>query len=102
MTRLPPRSTLFPYTTLFRSRLLALHDLEGFLGAEEYAGQVGIDDRLPLLVRQLFQGHGRRAGPRVVEQEVEPAERLLRPGEQGSDGRGIAHVGRHDQRSRTG
>src|SRR5438309_6188349 len=63
MTRLPPRSTLFPYTTLFRSRLLALHDLEGFLGAEEYTGQVGIDDRLPLLVRQLFQGHGGRAGP---------------------------------------
>src|SRR2546430_7454436 len=27
MIRRPPRSTLFPYTTLFRSQLLGLHDL---------------------------------------------------------------------------
>src|SRR2546425_4205077 len=27
MIRRPPRSTLFPYTTLFRSRVLALHDV---------------------------------------------------------------------------
>src|SRR5574340_1520629 len=29
MIRRPPRSTLFPYTTLFRSGLLALQSLEG-------------------------------------------------------------------------
>src|SRR6266498_4663807 len=29
MIRRPPRSTLFPYTTLFRSRLLGLRELEG-------------------------------------------------------------------------
>src|SRR2546429_4369085 len=31
MIRRPPRSTLFPYTTLFRSQLAALFALEGFL-----------------------------------------------------------------------
>src|SRR2546428_9789217 len=29
MIRRPPRSTLFPYTTLFRSEWCELHDLEG-------------------------------------------------------------------------
>src|SRR5258706_3435446 len=29
MIRRPPRSTLFPYTTLFRSRLLLLHGTDG-------------------------------------------------------------------------
>src|SRR2546422_2403623 len=31
MIRRPPRSTLFPYTTLFRSRLLALHETSSYL-----------------------------------------------------------------------
>src|SRR2546430_11439624 len=38
MIRRPPRSTLFPYTTLFRS-LLALA-LKGALGGEDLLGQV--------------------------------------------------------------
>src|SRR5438876_8477647 len=33
MLRRPPRSTLFPYTTLFRSRLDALHLVGGHAGA---------------------------------------------------------------------
>src|SRR2546429_3549952 len=33
MIRRPPRSTLFPYTTLFRS--LARHDQGGFLGVSD-------------------------------------------------------------------
>src|SRR2546426_5959137 len=33
MIRRPPRSTLFPYTTLFRSRLDALDDVVDVLGA---------------------------------------------------------------------
>src|SRR6266511_5855935 len=37
MIRRPPRSTLFPYTTLFRSQLLHLHDVED-------GGDVGIGD----------------------------------------------------------
>src|SRR2546430_11211605 len=39
MIRRPPRSTLFPYTTLFRSRddelFDALHDCDGLTGAME-------------------------------------------------------------------
>src|ERR1035441_10715209 len=31
MIRRPPRSTLFPYTTLFRSHLLFNHDAKGWL-----------------------------------------------------------------------
>src|SRR3712207_7624108 len=43
MIRRPPRSTLFPYTTLFRSELGRREELDG--------GQAGADDRV------------RRAGP---------------------------------------
>src|SRR2546427_5222997 len=35
MIRRPPRSTLFPYTTLFRSQVLSERLLEGLGGAEE-------------------------------------------------------------------
>src|SRR3712207_8324626 len=38
MIRRPPRSTLFPYTTLFRSGLLA--DAEGHLAFEDVEGLV--------------------------------------------------------------
>src|SRR2546422_7123897 len=33
MIRRPPRSTLFPYTTLFRSRMIVLFDLSAKYGA---------------------------------------------------------------------
>src|SRR6266511_236872 len=50
MIRRPPRSTLFPYTTLFRSDLLLLRGLEG--GAPRARGRAGGDrpprDDLPL------------------------------------------------------
>src|SRR2546430_12735041 len=45
MIRRPPRSTLFPYTTLFRSRLVRAH-LEEDAGKslhEDFVGQSGID-----------------------------------------------------------
>src|SRR5437762_4912862 len=35
MIRRPPRSTLFPYTTLFRSREAARHDLLGLHAADQ-------------------------------------------------------------------
>src|SRR3712207_8515568 len=39
MIRRPPRSTLFPYTTLFRSRAIAIAtDVAGALGAAHRAG----------------------------------------------------------------
>src|SRR5947209_14543950 len=47
MIRRPPRSTLFPYTTLFRSRVTAATDLDRDTVAEvraalEYEGSVGV------------------------------------------------------------
>src|SRR2546429_4248488 len=57
MIRRPPRSTLFPYTTLFRSRHAA--------GAEGVPGRAR-DDRAAA-VRGL--GRGRRAGARVRDRK---------------------------------
>src|SRR5256885_11542881 len=41
MIRRPPRSTLFPYTTLFRSRARLLHDDQG-AGGEGRAGGAAV------------------------------------------------------------
>src|SRR2546422_1622703 len=38
MIRRPPRSTLFPYTTLFRSEIGAVHDEELLAGLADVAG----------------------------------------------------------------
>src|SRR3712207_8404483 len=43
MIRRPPRSTLFPYTTLFRSQFVAPIDI----GAEACGATPGDDDELP-------------------------------------------------------
>src|SRR2546428_13223507 len=37
MIRRPPRSTLFPYTTLFRSLRLELERIDGFISVERFA-----------------------------------------------------------------
>src|SRR2546430_7449365 len=55
MIRRPPRSTLFPYTTLFRSALLRLIDeLRGILpqAVRERADVLG---RLPALTRKALE-----------------------------------------------
>ena len=77
--------------------VLRLHDLDGFLRADEDAGEVGVDHLLPGLQRQLFHRHRGRADAGVVEQQVEPAEVLLDPREQRLDRFRIADVGRHRQ-----
>src|SRR3712207_8869210 len=44
MIRRPPRSTLFPYTTLFRSKdagLVTIEDAAHAIGAEREGGRVG-------------------------------------------------------------
>ena len=79
------------------ARALRLHDAERFLRAQEGPGEVGIDDELPALDRQILERHRRGADSRVVEQEVEPPERLFRFGEQRLDRGRIGDVGRHDQ-----
>src|SRR2546430_12439239 len=40
MIRRPPRSTLFPYTTLFRSLILLLRDVHAELPSESRAAQI--------------------------------------------------------------
>src|SRR5687768_18330987 len=45
MIRRPPRSTLFPYTTLFRSREGAISDT--IPPMSEFQGQAFVDGRLP-------------------------------------------------------
>src|SRR2546422_11777429 len=71
MIRRPPRSTLFPYTTLFRSSvsLREVHygqDQLGSRGAGRAAGGGGAEHRRLRHVRRLAEGgHGRRdAGAR--------------------------------------
>src|SRR5260370_24392256 len=69
MIRRPPRSTLFPYTTLFRSavaldqeRVLGLDDLDRVVGEVHHRAATGVD---PV--------SGRAAAPRA-EQELERSE----------------------------
>src|SRR2546430_12369343 len=45
MIRRPPRSTLFPYTTLFRSRTARLRDGDGPLGEGASPGRGRIPER---------------------------------------------------------
>src|SRR2546422_7795956 len=49
MIRRPPRSTLFPYTTLFRSGLSRLALLQGFAHADD-GHKVRLERRLQLLM----------------------------------------------------
>src|ERR1041385_9448849 len=53
MIRRPPRSTLFPYTTLFRSMLLVLPHL----GLKSEFGK-GLEDRLDRKSTRLNSSHG--------------------------------------------
>src|SRR5258706_7387186 len=55
MIRRPPRSTLFPYTTLFRSE-------NGLAGRE-----VTVDDDA---VRKVIAGYTRESGVRQLEREI--------------------------------
>src|SRR5690349_22678210 len=57
MIRRPPRSTLFPYTTLFRSRL-------GLLGPADGAR---LHDRVVLLERPALRGDRRRSEEHTSE-----------------------------------
>src|SRR5689334_24763514 len=52
MIRRPPRSTLFPYTTLFRSTKPAISEREFGFG-KEFAGFVGVHQRVQLNARYL-------------------------------------------------
>src|SRR2546426_7501061 len=53
MIRRPPRSTLFPYTTLFRSRTLAEHGADVLLVTAEHLPSIE--------VHVMDFGHGKRS-----------------------------------------
>src|SRR5260370_23884408 len=73
MIRRPPRSTLFPYTTLFRSVLHAAEQWRDRLIAEESALSIWLDrseehtselqSHLNLVCRLLLEKKNLRAGP---------------------------------------
>src|SRR2546426_6770133 len=65
MIRRPPRSTLFPYTTLFRSRRAALELLEAVRGGATFAAArdrhlAGLAERDRRLAHELAAGVLRR------------------------------------------
>src|SRR3712207_8407197 len=73
MIRRPPRSTLFPYTTLFRSRRLAPGALLLALGRQQAAddGEQHVHEPEPHRHGDVLQGHARRAGaqPRAAPED---------------------------------
>src|SRR3989454_8637970 len=75
MRRRPPRSTLFPYTTLFRSTIAGQLCLEGIAlrrGARRVACRAELDggvEQLPLMAQRLQRRH------RVAEPEVRDRHR---------------------------
>src|SRR2546426_12671820 len=74
MIRRPPRSTLFPYTTLFRSR-------EGVAGAPPQSGELVAELMVggPDVVEELDLHHGLQAASR----EADGAAHDVRLGERG-------------------
>src|SRR3712207_7471682 len=90
MIRRPPRSTLFPYTTLFRSRLLA-----GF--ARPDAGRVAINGQdatalRPSELRRLSAYVGQR--PHLFRATLRENIRLARPDAPDAAVEGAAHAAR--------
>src|SRR2546427_8695670 len=87
MIRRPPRSTLFPYTTLFRSLLPALHEELGALQralarlarrerAVVKVGRTHLQDGVPITYGQVFAGWAeaiRAAGAALRATEAELA-----------------------------
>src|SRR3712207_8742666 len=70
MIRRPPRSTLFPYTTLFRSELAVAHPAPDDMGHVEEAREVRVDDLVPLLRRHAVEGRV-TGDARVVHQHLD-------------------------------
>src|SRR3712207_8855003 len=67
MIRRPPRSTLFPYTTLFRSLYAAA---DGGQAAEPHPGDGPVRSRLRHVLALRGQLRHRHAGPRRSEEHT--------------------------------
>src|SRR5438105_5935122 len=86
MIRRPPRSTLFPYTTLFRSAnvspsmsvsCLVLHLIHFTLNkvrSEEHTSE--LQSRVDLVCRLLLEKKKKRQAPERLPQSGAPAQRL--------------------------
>ncbi len=83
------------------ARHLALHEPYRFLGAEKRAREVGADDCAPLLVREVFKRHWRRAQARIVEEEIQAPERLSDLREQGLDRPRVGDIRLNTEHSRS-
>src|SRR2546427_6994644 len=57
MIRRPPRSTLFPYTTLFRSMVPAFQVRQTWPGAGQTAGRRQLEGRLPPGIEDRSEEH---------------------------------------------
>src|SRR3989475_6093627 len=68
MIRRPPRSTLFPYTTLFRSGLIPLVDLERGLAGHVVLGDPDVRRKQPGVLPAIDAGEVLARGPGVESQ----------------------------------
>src|SRR3712207_8650273 len=66
MIRRPPRSTLFPYTTLFRSDPVSAA-ARHWIGTNTSAGAAGLSDRLLFRLRSLVRGSRLRSEEHTSE-----------------------------------
>src|SRR2546422_7239003 len=71
MIRRPPRSTLFPYTTLFRSLMFTDREFQG-----SFNRVVGPDVRIKLSPNWVLQGQGVASHTRSEEHTSELQSRL--------------------------
>src|SRR3712207_8846950 len=78
MIRRPPRSTLFPYTTLFRSAISVIQtDVAGFVGIAERGP---LDTPVPVQSWRQFQAHfGGHTGAGFLRSEEHKSELQSRP-----------------------
>src|SRR2546428_6369099 len=79
MIRRPPRSTLFPYTTLFRSDGAEVRGLAGLERDGELRALAGLDERRLLaadleVVRELALVHDREEGQALARSEEHTSE----------------------------
>src|SRR5258705_1455303 len=74
MIRRPPRSTLFPYTTLFRSALLVALEFELHVEVERFLGAVVVDHHR--MVDDQIDRHQRLDGLRVLARSEEHTSEL--------------------------
>src|SRR3712207_6931190 len=84
MIRRPPRSTLFPYTTLFRSRPARLArddeerlaDVDGLLGLAHGVGVRRVEHAEAVRAEAAAEDLGREARPSHAEQQDRKSTRL--------------------------